>query len=378
MRPRMYRFEMVQHPRPNILQVYVEREKLNLQPPYQRVSDVWDERKRRLLIDSIVNGVDLPKIYFHELSPPQRDEQGRIQNYAVVDGKQRLETIFSFLDGELALPEDFRLFEDESITAGGFRYDDLARRRPRLRALFDRTDLPIVVVRTSELEFIEELFTRLNEAVALNAPEYRNALGGPLPRMFRELIHHAFFVESLPFESGRHKHLDLAAKFTHLINEGTIQSTKKGDLDRLVVRFRQSVSSSDPWLVPNDVVRLKRSVDAILTEMHGFFAARDRLLSRIGWVTLLFHLFRLEGHEVPRFSKRIIEDFYDGVILVRKKAREISAGHVSGTLNDREQLLAQFDSLRQSPNDASALRRRYELMRRDLGKEQGVEIPPPD
>ena len=37
--------------------------------------------------------------------------------------------------------------------------------------------------------------------------------------------------------------------------------------------------------------------------------------------------------------------------------------------------LAQFDSLRQSPNDATALRTRYAILRRYFAKEYDVQLP---
>lgn len=371
----MSSFEMVPHPRPNILDLYAERGAIQLFPVYQRISGVWDRRKRRLLIDSIVNGVDLPKIYFHELNPPRHDEQGVIQRYAVVDGKQRLESIFEFLEGNLSLPDDFRLFEDASVDAAGLDYEALGRRYPRLRARFDTTDLPIVVVRTDDTELIEELFSRLNEAVVLTAPEYRNTLGGPLPRLFRELATHPFFVESLPFETGRHRYLDLAAKFVYLVRENDFQSTKKQQLDRLVRSFREGANRRESWAEASEVVALGESVDAVLERMHCFFRTPDQLLGGIGWVTLFFHLFRIEADQVPGFTRELIEDFVDDVTTARAKTRRITQGLDAGQLTEREQRLAHFDSHRQSPNDGSALRTRYDLMRLDIAEQCNITLP---
>ena len=364
----MSSFQMAPHPRANILDIYADRRSIHLFPVYQRISGVWDIRKRRLLIDSIVNGVDLPKIYFHELDPPSFDSRGNILRHAVVDGKQRLESIFEFLEGGLTLPDAFRLFEDPTVNAGGLDYDSLGRLYPRLRSRFDKTELPIIVVKTADIELIEELFSRLNEAVVLTAPEYRNTLGGPLPRMFREMSAHAFFVESLPFETGRHRYLDLAAKFAYILQENTFQSTKKLILDRFV---REYPLSSDR------ASALRIEVEDILTEMHTFFDQEDSLLNGIGWVTLFFHVFRLGGQDSVGFSRQTVQEFVEAVGVARRKIRRISRGEYQGALTEREQLLAQFDSLRQSLNDGSALRERYELMRRDISEQRDILLPNP-
>ena len=42
-------------------------ERFDLQPSYQRQSEVWGEEKRQLFIDSLMNGFDVPKLYFHRL-----------------------------------------------------------------------------------------------------------------------------------------------------------------------------------------------------------------------------------------------------------------------------------------------------------------------
>lgn len=363
----MARFQMVPHTRSNILDVYAERDFIHLSPVYQRIGGVWDPRKRRLLIDSIVNGIDLPKIYFHELDPAILNFQHKMYRYAVVDGKQRLESIYEFLEGHLKLPDDFKLFEDPSVQAGGLDYDGLGREYPRLRSRFDKTELPIIVVKTDDMDLVEELFSRLNEAVVLTAPEYRNTLGGPLQRMFREMAVHPFFVESLPFETGRHKYLDLAAKFAYIHQESAFQSTKKTTLDRFVRIYPRDGTDS--------AQALRNQVEAILQEMHGFFRSKDKLLDGIGWVTLFFHLFRLHGQHTEGFSRQTLQRFTDAVATTREKSRRITKGLSSSALTDREQLLAQFASYSQAPNDGSALRTRYELMRRDIAEQQSVVLP---
>src|SRR6202000_2718752 len=94
--------------RNRVLDLSSIRARIDLSPPYQRQSDVWQREKQQLFIDSILNGFDIPKLYFH-------DVQAKGFRYAVVDGKQRLGAIWSFLDDKLPLSDDFELFEDESV-----------------------------------------------------------------------------------------------------------------------------------------------------------------------------------------------------------------------------------------------------------------------
>jgi len=71
---------------------------------------------------------------------------------------------------------------------------------------------------------IEEMFSRLNEAAPLTAPEKRNAYGGPLPRLIRKLATKPFFTKNLPFRNKRYRHFDLATRFL-------LAEDKKGVVD---------------------------------------------------------------------------------------------------------------------------------------------------
>ena len=75
--------------------LYKRRDRYEI-PDWQR-DEVWDLPRRQKLIDSILRGWRLPKFYFFATGS---------QTYEVVDGQQRLATIFEFLSGELALSEE--------------------------------------------------------------------------------------------------------------------------------------------------------------------------------------------------------------------------------------------------------------------------------
>ncbi len=64
---------------------------INLNPDFQCKS-VWTFNDRRMLIQSIMAGYPLPSVFLY-----QRNHNGRLI-YDVIDGKQRLETIFMFTE----------------------------------------------------------------------------------------------------------------------------------------------------------------------------------------------------------------------------------------------------------------------------------------
>ena len=56
----------------SVLRVYADKDGIQSDPEYQRMGDVWTLDKRQLLIDTILNDFDMPKLYFHELAEPRK------------------------------------------------------------------------------------------------------------------------------------------------------------------------------------------------------------------------------------------------------------------------------------------------------------------
>src|SRR6266545_1497597 len=110
-------------------QLAASMKRFELKPSYQRQSDVWSEEKRQLFIDSLINGYDVPKLYFHRLPP--RSPHTAV--YAIVDGKQRLEAIRAFLDNGFPLGDDFTdSGGDSTDRASGKTYSELTRDFPTI------------------------------------------------------------------------------------------------------------------------------------------------------------------------------------------------------------------------------------------------------
>ena len=91
------------------------------------------------------------------------------------------------MDNKFALASDFQYQRDPEMNLAGLSYDDIAKSHPRLRVEFDSFNLPIVHVQTDDMDLIEDMFSRLNEAVPLNAAEKRNAIGGALVAAIRDM-----------------------------------------------------------------------------------------------------------------------------------------------------------------------------------------------
>lgn len=83
---------------------------LELNPPYQRGS-VWTVHQRRALIESILRGIPIGAVTINDRWATN-GYSGTV-GYAVVDGKQRIETIRGFFANEFTVPADW--FDDDEI-----------------------------------------------------------------------------------------------------------------------------------------------------------------------------------------------------------------------------------------------------------------------
>ena len=92
----------------------VDEGRLDVEPPYQRPS-VWSELQRRLLIKSFLVGLPVPALIINARWALRFDgDQGF--NYALIDGKQRLETLLAWFHGELTIPASWIAAEDIETT----------------------------------------------------------------------------------------------------------------------------------------------------------------------------------------------------------------------------------------------------------------------
>ncbi|MCL4807722.1 MAG: DUF262 domain-containing protein [Thermoanaerobaculia bacterium] len=135
---------------------------LELDPPYQRRS-VWSPRDRRYFLDTIFRGYPSPAIFLYK----RLDEAGKAV-YDVVDGKQRLETLFLFVDGKIAMASDYG---DSRLDGKKWRNldDDLKHK-------LWNYELPVEFIKIIEGNVLNEVFARLNRnSRKLEPQEIRHA-----------------------------------------------------------------------------------------------------------------------------------------------------------------------------------------------------------
>ena len=171
----------------NVSSVMRRKPKINPQPQYQR-TPVWSEDKKQLLIDSILRQYDIPKIYLRKSAPPYEHE--------VIDGQQRLRTVWEFIDGDFVLGDSSRNLPEYGDLSGK-KYSELDSDVQDKIADYDF--IVIEVLEATDFE-IRDLFLRLQEGVSLNPAEKRNALFGNMRDFVADLgeNHKVFPLTFLP------------------------------------------------------------------------------------------------------------------------------------------------------------------------------------
>lgn len=150
-----------------IASFFTDKNAINTSPDYQRESGAWGSDKQQLFLDTLFNGYDLPKIYLHVLKT-----NGGLHNYALADGKQRLQCIWDFMDGKITLgtnfehnPKDNFGRNQKPYPKAGDGYSDLSE---YWQVKFKDISLDTVLIRDAEEDDIEEIFSRLNNGEPLN------------------------------------------------------------------------------------------------------------------------------------------------------------------------------------------------------------------
>lgn len=138
-------------------------DEIELQPDFQRKDRIWPVVKKAKLIESILMGLPLPVFYFAE------KDNG---DWIVVDGLQRITTVFDYMSGEFELDKLEVLGDDYN----GKKFRDLPRGEQRKIREYAIT-AHLIDLESDKEDMIVELFHRINTyGVKLSDQEIRSAM----------------------------------------------------------------------------------------------------------------------------------------------------------------------------------------------------------
>lgn len=222
-------------------------------PSYQRAF-VWDRRRQSYFIESLLLAVPISPIFFY-------DVEGRLE---VVDGSQRLRTIFSFIEGELKLNDLENLSILNGFSIGGL--PAATRRR-----FMNTTIRSFLIAETTSPASRFDLFRRINTgSLKLQPAELRRGmLPGSLMDLVKAVAATDEFKALTPMGIGRARDADaereeLVVRFFAYANE---YSLFVHDVEGFINDF---VERANSW-PPERIDEAKRQFERMLSYVRHYF-----------------------------------------------------------------------------------------------------------
>lgn len=342
----------------NLYSMYKQNE-IDEAPYYQRYSELWSPEKKRLLIDTIINGYDMPKFYFHYIMSSNNKLNPTNKQYAIIDGKQRINALIEFIDGNLELDESVKYLDNPELSFNKVTYKTISSKKEysKVKEIIDNFQLDVIHISTDEFDRVEEMFLRLNEGVPVNNAEKRNSIGG----LLIEEVNHAvkeleFFTKKVRFGNKRMEHQDLLLKLCLIEHSSKLESFTKKNMDDLVKHFKpkKNATSSEKSNLKNEAKALIENAKAGLETLSKVFEEKDEMLRYKG-ILPLFYLFLKDN---PGVSTKKFKEFIKNFDEIRNVNRKIGKTQKPNTT------LLQFDRLnQQGAHQSKSLETRLKIMK---------------
>jgi hypothetical protein len=273
----------------NLSTVFGIKERIDTNPDYQRPS-VWSRSQQRLLIDTILRGYDIPKMYWRKVAKNP-------DKYEVVDGQQRLRAIWEFMNGDYDLGKDAEPIDGYDMKMA--TYDGNNPLNDDLRLNFDTYSLDVIIMSDTDEEEVREMFLRLQNGTSLKAQEKRNAMSGKMRDFVKQMASHKFF-ESCKFENKRYTFDLIAAQMMKIEIEGVPCNIKNSDLNKMYTEY----ADFDVNCVK--AKKLKRVLDFLL----DCFPVKTPELERYSVISLYMMVSYLLENYVISDKKKAIYDWF--------------------------------------------------------------------
>lgn len=318
-----------------------QRGLLDLEPPYQRRS-VWSQTYRDFFIDTVLLGYPAPAVFLYEQITPEG-----LATYHVVDGKQRLTTLFSFVANE------FPVFEKATrANLRGSLFRDLP---DEVKREFWTYQFTVEYLPSDEDGVINNIFDRINRnTMRLTPQELRHArLSGVFITKCEQAAEYLFaelapnFPNISPQARRQMKDVELAASLLLLIEEGP-KGYSAAELDEAFSR------RDDDWVAAEDVMthfnQIVRAIRSLLATTHGGYLRTSRLKNQADFYSLFGAVDGLSGEQPWEEKAARLRRFIEVVSNDEQRAQN-------------EEALTYYDSARSASNDRGPRRARIEIIK---------------
>jgi Protein of unknown function DUF262 len=258
---------------------------LILQPDYQR-REVWSDASKMMLVDSILNGIPMPKIFV--ATSIKDDKTVR----SVIDGQQRITTILTFLEDGFALAAPYQgPYLNKKFT--GFPQE--------AREIFLSYEIDFNQARGLSDKDLREVYSRVNRyIVPLNKQELRKAdYPGDFLKLAEELANLEFFDESGVFNAAARRRSTDVEYVCELLAGILVGITdKKNAIDDCCLKYQE-------WQEPgkeqtsNIFISVIKDIENLFSEARQL--RKTRWKQKADFYALFFAIrdLRAEGHNLP-------------------------------------------------------------------------------
>lgn len=174
-----------------LMKYYTDSKTLDMDCPVQRAGSQWNNLTSSMLIHSMLADFIIPNIYF------RKETKAGTSYLSVLDGKQRLSTVFSFIQDEWSLHA-----KTPKVVMDGVEYDlalkTFSELDEDLKAAILGYRFPAFQLENCTDEEVEETFARLNSGTPLSKiQQARPRMGMQMAEWCNGLVAQDFFQKSL-------------------------------------------------------------------------------------------------------------------------------------------------------------------------------------
>ena len=292
----------------NIEKMHDEKKVLSFDHPIQRKSEQWSDTQKSLLIHSMLANYPVPNIYVLREDSQELDEKNKpVFNYFVMDGKQRLTSVLSYIWGEFPLDENIPAItiEDVEYQIAGKYFCDLEE---PVQYEIKRYKFDIIAFEECSNREIEEIFFRLNNSTPLTKSQVAKAkVGVEIAELINGLLTSKFFTTSCNFSKAQLKASDdqkvLIQSMMLLDTNNVLDFELKDFSENSILEYSESIRGTYTDKQSN----ILKSAIQYLTDA---FPEKNKQLRKISIPTLVYMADIAEDKEIkPMYFRQWFEFF---------------------------------------------------------------------
>ena len=328
------------------------RKLIELDPPYHRRS-VWNQDYKDYFIDTVLNVYPAPAIFIYQEITPEG-----VSKISIVDGKQRLSTLFEFANNE------FPVYEKATIARfRGKYFKDLDI---EAKQNFWKYQFAIEYLPSSDEKIIGNIFDRINRnVIKLTSQELRHAkFNGVFITAVEDLTIWMFEYLGGNFPTidrrakNQMKDVEMVAQLLLLLEEG-VKSYNQEYLDNSF--SDRDIDWENKENIENEFRHTIENIKKILELSQDMNLSKTRLKNQADFYSLFGTVAELNRENKIFITKEIGERIKSFLELVEDE--QIRNKSINDLTDYQKNALKYSQSVKQSPTDLGARKTRIGIMK---------------